>query len=692
MIHQRMLLSCAAGAVATAVLALTVRVAAQEAGTDNAPTIEAQTPKSDTLPTPSKQDVGGKIRPGVLIKELHIRDTDIRRALEMLNVEARKNIVTTKEVTGEVSADLYDVTFKEALQAVLAINGYVFEEKGNFIHVMTPEQRQKMLQAKRGTGVRMFRLSYLTARDADILIRPALSENATVAITPPAAMGIAASSEEAGGNTLAAADVLVVHDYEDNLRRAEKIIRDLDVRPEQVLVEATLLRARLTENNALGIDFNVLSGLDFTTLSSSSNGLQSVGTGTMNPIKVKHRAVTFRTDFNASVPQGGFTFGFLSNNVGFFVRALESITDVTVMANPKLLVMNKQRGEVMVGNKDGYLTTTFSDTIATQEVKFLETGTRLVVRPFIGRNNYVRMEIHPEDSSGAVAQVGSSALPSETTTEVTSNILVRDGHTIVIGGLFREETQTNRAQVPVLGNIPYLGALWRNTDDGTNREEVIILITPRIIRQDSDEAISEQLKDDVERFRISHRKGLRWWGRSRIAQNCLHRAKQALAKGQRGKASWYVDKALSMQPRLVEAIRIKENLTDKAYWSDGSRLSVSKYITQRMIMHELGKPAEPIILPDKPKDALLIDEDVKKAFGIQQRIEYTPGKRPPAKSPAGGDKGADKAISPETAPGEEQEGDSDQARAVSPECFQEQLLACLPDGGRQERGASGHWV
>jgi type II secretory pathway component GspD/PulD (secretin) len=213
------------------------------------------------------------------------------------------------------------------------------------------------------------------------------------------------------------------------------------------------------------------------------------------------------------VPAGGLTIGFMSNNVGFFVRALESITDVTVMANPKLLVLNKQRGEVFVGSEDGYLTTTFTETTATQTVEMLKTGTRLVVRPFIGRDDYVRLEVHPEDSSGFVAVVGQSALPSKRTTEATSNVLVRDGHTIIIGGLFREETGIGRSQTPLIGNVPYLGALFRSTGDSTKREEVIILITPRIITKEADDAVSEQHKDEVERFRIGQRKGLRWWGR-----------------------------------------------------------------------------------------------------------------------------------------------------------------------------------
>src|SRR6185295_1507773 len=129
------------------------------------------------------------------------------------------------------------------------------------------------------------------------------------------------------------------------------------------------------------------------------------------------------------------------------------------------LALNKQKGEVIVGNKDGYLTTTVTESAQTQTVEFLDTGTRLVFRPFIGDDGYIRMEIHPEDSSGGLQ--GSSNLPFKITTEVTSNVLVKDNHPIVIGGLFREASNTGRWEIPGLGNLPLAGPLFRQQRDTT---------------------------------------------------------------------------------------------------------------------------------------------------------------------------------------------------------------------------------
>jgi len=564
---------------------------------------------------PAEEPAGISVtRPGTF--EIHVQGADLRGVLQLLSTQGKRNIIATKEVRGTVTADLYGVTFEQALKAVLASSGLDYLDEDGFIYVYTPQQKEAILKEKIRPVVRIFRLSYVTAVDAQTLVAPALSESGSVAVTPAASMGIAASKTETGGNSLASNDVLVVRDVPERIQVIAKLIEELDVKPDQVLIEATILSATLEEDNKLGVNFNVLAGLDFQDL-----GFEATMSGdpgyAANPLtEAAPSGINFRTDF--SPVKGGMTFGVFGSDVAFFISALETINDVTVLANPKLLVVNKQRGEVLIGKRDGYLTTTVTETAEMQTVEFLETGTSLIVRPFIGKDDHIRMEIHPEDSDGGVTALG---LPHEETTEVTSNVLVRDGHTIVIGGLLRERTQNNKNQIPLVGNIPYLGTLFRSHNDRTERDEVIVLITPHIVRQAVDEAIGEQLKDDAERFRIGQRNGLQWWACDRVAQSHLRWAKQHLRNGETEKALWDLDLALSMRPKMIEAIRLKERLTQKAYWADSARHSAVKYAIQRMIMHELGRPVEGIIPPDKPRNAEGIDPAVKKALGIEPRLE-----------------------------------------------------------------------
>ena len=600
-------------------------------GTTTHPVVATSQPTRSTFPpdktpTAAKPVVGNPVnalavrmsRPGTF--EIHVQGADLRGVLQLLSTQGRKNIVATKEVTGTVTADLYGVNFKDALEAVLESSGFVYREKDNFIYVYTPKQLEDVLKSERKLATRVFRLAYVRATDAKTLIAPALSRDAVVSITPDASVGIAKSNSEAGGNNLAGSDAMIVQDYEDNLKEVEKIIAEMDVKPDQVLLEVTMLDAKLTENNALGINFSTLEGIDFETLGSASTALGNMANAGLSGASLKNApAATIRTDLPTT--SGGMTIGVVSNNVAAFITALEDITDVTVLANPKLLIVNKQRGEVLIGTHMGYLTNTTTEGQVTQSVEFLDTGTRLIVRPYIGRDGFIRLEIHPEDSTGTVQTLEQNVVPSSVSTEMTSNVMVRDGHTIIIGGLFREETTNLRNQIPVLGNIPYVGAAFRYTKDTTIRKEIVILLTPHIIQHTHDEGVSEQLKNDVERFRIGQRKGLQWFGRDRLAQTYMSWARQAISQDKPDKAMWNIDMALSLSPRMEEAIRLRERITGKAFWSDYAQDTSVHFVIQRMMMQDLGRPVERMIPPAKPRDAANVEPVVRDAFGITQRYE-----------------------------------------------------------------------
>ncbi|MHC4256232.1 MAG: type II secretion system protein GspD, partial [Planctomycetota bacterium] len=107
-------------------------------------------------------------------------------------------------------------------------------------------------------------------------------------------------------------------------------------------------------------------------------------------------------------------------------------------------------------------------------VKFLDTGTKLSFRPYIGDDGYIRMDIHPKDSTGKLVD----GIPDETAAELVTNIIVKDGQTIVIGGLFRDQITSVKTQIPLLGDIPLLGAVFRGTSDNVVRTEVMVLLTP----------------------------------------------------------------------------------------------------------------------------------------------------------------------------------------------------------------------
>ncbi len=596
--------------------------AAQAASAARAPEpTDAGDTSDEDAPTSTGESVVEEALPGTF--KVSFQNTELSVALKLLSRQGRRNIISGKDVEGVVNATLYDVTFEEALDAILRMNGYVFREEGNFIFIYTPEELAQLVQAEQALEVRMFKLSYITAQDAQTMIQPSLSETGTVAVSPQASQGIASNTEGSGGNDMAIKDVIVVRDYTRNLDQIAAILEELDVRPDQVLIEATILSAKLTEDNALGINYNALIGVDFEALGATSTGIGNMTQGGLEGSGLDVRAAEFTTGFDTV--DGGMSIGFLSNSAAFFISALESVTDLTVLANPKLLVLNKQRGQVVIGARDGYKTTVVNDGVSTEEVEFLETGTRLFVRPFIAADDYIRLEIHPEDSDGSIDDTG---LPSETTTEVTSNVLVRDGHTIVIGGLFRDEASEIRAQVPILGNIRGLGVLFRNTTDNVERREVIIVITPHIIRYNADDDASEQIVDAIERFRVGQRKGLRWWGRNRMAATYTRWAKEAWRRGDRDTALWDVDVALSLDPRLIEAIELKEEITQTSYTAEAVRVSAVETVIQEMILDDLQGGERPVV-PEMPVETVIIGVTRVGDVTTQSSGSAAPGEEPP---------------------------------------------------------------
>ncbi len=533
---------------------------------------------------------------------MHVAGIPLSDALRMLSEPTKRNIIMADGAGGTVTASMYDATFEEALSAMLLSNSLGYRVDGDFIFVYPLGELAKMADAQRKIATRVFRLAYLNVTAAQDLIKPLLSNAGKVAVTPASSIGLGGENGigDTEGNALATEDTLVVTDYVEKLDEVEALLRELDERPKQVLIEATVLRAALNEDNALGIDFTTVGGIDFGTLSSTSPAVQSITTGATPPGLLGDTTFTVRSNLNGAMPGGGFTFGILKDQIGVFIRALEQITDTSILANPKILALNKQVGQVIVGQRDGYFVTTVTETSMVQTVEFLETGTILTFRPFIGNDGYVRMEVHPKDSSGGV---NDRDLPFETTTEVTTNVMVRDGHTILIGGLFREVSTATRGQTPMLGNIPVIGAMFRRTRDVTVREEVIILLTVHIIKGKPDERAGSALKEDVERFRVGTRRGLQWLGRERLGQAHYRWALEHMGRGDLEKSLWDVEMALHNSPRHMHAIKLKEELLGRRSWESESR-SVYTYVMDRIAEENgieephFGRPAPPFDIPE----------------------------------------------------------------------------------------------
>lgn len=495
--------------------------------------------------------------------DLVVNETEVTQVLEMLAIQSRRNIISSNSVTGVVSANLYNVTFSEALDAILRVNGFGYVEEGNFVYVYTIDELETIEKARSKTESRIYELQYLSAADADEFVKPVLSVDGKAAFRGTVEAGYQPSLKDGGGDSYAWSSKLVINDYPENLEAIGILLKELDTAPMQVVVEATVVQTKVDEKNQFGVDFTALSNINIGSVVngplSAANDLISGAFGTANS-----SAMSSGVGQTATAVSGGLKAGVITDHVGAFLRVLDQVVDTTVLARPRITCLNRQRAEVLIGTRFGYLSSTQTQTSTTQTVEFLDTGIHLVFRPFISPDGMIRLEVRPSVSSASPRIDGGQTVPDETTQQLTTNVRCRDGETIILGGLFRESTVVQRNQVPILGDIPLIGAAFRGQDDKVDKEEIIFLLTPSII---PDERLWESGKDSlaiVESVRIGARSGLLPFSRDQVTANYNRDALDAYRQGDLDSALYWTNLSLRASSVQPEMRRLHENITDES--------------------------------------------------------------------------------------------------------------------------------
>lgn len=499
--------------------------------------------------------------------DLAVQDTDLAQVLQMLSIQSKKNIITSKSVSATVSANLFDVTFYEALDSILRVNGYGYIEEGNFIYIYTQAELEEIQRANRHTDWRIFELEHLAAEDAREFVEPLLSEAGRISARGEVPIGFRPNISDGGADDYAYNARIVVNDYPENLQAIADLLGSLDTPPQQVLVEATILQTALNEDNAFGVDFTILGSINFTDLVMPLNPVNQLLAGSEDGVQpADNRAVAVGTTVGGTADRGGLKVGVIRDDISVFLRVLDEVTDSTILARPKIMALNRQRAEVLVGTKVGYLSTTATETTTTQSVEFLDTGIQLVFRPFISRDGMIRLELAPSVSEARLRPVTQATgvtvtIPDEVTNQLTTNVRVRDGQTLVLGGLFRESSTITRRQVPLLGDIPFVGIPFRGQEDAVVRNEIIFLITPSIVK---DETLWETGRDTLsyaESVVVGGRAGLLPFSRTKITANYNQQAMDAFARGDLDKAHFYINNSLRLDANQPEMIKFRQHIT-----------------------------------------------------------------------------------------------------------------------------------
>lgn len=549
----------------------------------------AQAPAAAPAATPASGNAQVKPTAGQAAAEtftIQFQDTDILQALQMLSMQGRRNIIASRGVQGKVSANLYDVGLFDALDVIMRANDLRMEESGNFIYVYTRQEWEDVTKSRLKKVSRNFPLEYLNAKDAGEFIGPILSEVGKVSFVGDVEKGFQPSATDGGSDSWAFQGMLVVSDYPENIKAVEALLKEIDTPPAQVIVESTVVSTDVQQNDGFGVDVSIIGNLSFSQFTNPLSGAQQLLNGSVQ----KGEGVANASNTNVTnIKDPTLQVGVISDDVSVFLKLLDSVTDTTVLARPRVMALNRQRAQILIGQRTGYLNSTTTQTSTTQSVEFLDSGIKLIFRPFISSDGSIRMELAPsvsEATKSSTATVGGNTMevPNESTSEIVTNVRVKNGQTLVLGGLFKEKTVIDRRQVPGLGDVPLIGNAFKGYNDDLHREEIIFLVTPTIVKDEIAKVWSDEAREFEHAVRIGAREGLLPWSRDTLTTAQNQKAFEAMGKGDRDLALFHCENSLRLSHNQPEMVRFREDLVGQGSTaqSDFERSMLRRMIQKQM--------------------------------------------------------------------------------------------------------------
>jgi len=542
--------------------------------------------------------------------EIGVQNAPLGAVLQTLAIRSGRNIVSSESVMATVTANIEGVSLERALEVLLDQYGFGYVIDGEFIRVYTKDE----LEARRPMVTEIFNLEHLSAEDAAQFAGPLLSSDGRLVESVASAdwslyTGASSSlSGDVGGgggdasapgapfgrDSFAHNSMLMVRDYADNIREIEVLLSRIDTPPDQVLIEATVISVTLTDRNAFGVDFALIQDVQFTDFFGvpSFGGNNVVGPNSSDLSRTVTSPVTdndsfLSTNIGNQTGDAGIRGGIIAGNSAIFIRALDTISDTNVMANPKILALNRQQARVSVGSRVGYLQTVATQTATTQTIEFIDTGVQLAVRPFVSNDGRIRMELAPRVAdvvfNQRIADGQVFDVPTENIQEITTNVTVPEGSTVVLGGLFQESIVLTRSQIPLLGDLPFIGGAFQGNEDTSIRQEIMFLIKPSVIRDSRLSEMGDNAAAEAARVLVGTREGLLPWARERQTSVLNVDAQRLAREGDIEKALWTVRRSLELHPAQADAVRIREMLvTDPT-------LSPTRGMMERAMNHRIHR-------------------------------------------------------------------------------------------------------
>ena len=449
---------------------------------------------------------------------LDVRDMNIVDVIKFLAQKGEFNVIISPSVQGHSTVLLHEVNIKDAMNIVVISNKLAYHIDDDIVQVMSAAEYEAMYgkQFSDQTEVSIVHLQYakpsyvLAALDnmrsnrGKIIIDE--DTGSVVLVDTPQSIALmkkAIAQIEQPLDTMvfalkyAKADVIaeklrsridakavgsitadersneiLVRVFPGRRDEVEKTVRSLDLPTKEVLIEARVLQVVFNPTYDLGMDITapiVKGGKNQVTLASTPPDL---GSGTFGSIAVGNLSAN---DFTA------------------VIKAQQSVSDTKILSSPQILVTNNEEAKIHIGDTVPYIVSTTNGTgtnaITSDDVRFVDVGLKLSVIPTINDDGMVTMKLTPEISEvvGSVTTqsqpgVQGSSIPQVNKTEVETSVMVKDGQTIVLAGLRKQDKVHSKKGIPGLMDIPYLGLAFSRTTDSITNTEIVILITPHVVR------------------------------------------------------------------------------------------------------------------------------------------------------------------------------------------------------------------
>jgi type IV pilus assembly protein PilQ len=424
---------------------------------------------------------------------LTFQDLDTRAVLQLLADFSGLNIVVSDSVQGNVTLRLQDVPWDQALDIVMTTKGLDMRRNGNVVIVAPAEEIAAREQA------------LLEARNAIQEIEPLRSE--FIQVNYAKAADLAELIGGTGENSLLSergsvaiderTNTLLVQDTADRLVDVRRLVTTLDIAIRQVQIESRIVIVNDDYRRQIGVRFGATMVQDNSTngmisMTGTSAGSDTIvasaldnlaTTGTPFPVEIGPAAQRYNVNLPVASPAGSIALAILDSDylVDLELSALQAEGNGEIYSTPRVIVSNNAQARITQGVEIPYQESSSSGATTTQ---FKEAVLSLTVTPQITPDDRVIMDLLvTKDSVGELVPSGQGGVvPSIDTRDVQTTVLVNDGETVVLGGIYETENRDSVNKVPVLGDIPGLGFLFRTKNTISNRAELLIFVTPRVLR------------------------------------------------------------------------------------------------------------------------------------------------------------------------------------------------------------------